>query len=469
VAASSPKLGTEPAESHPDAARRGSKPAIELPKQIGRYAVVKLIGQGAMGRVLLAHDPVLDRDVAVKLLRADLQIPPDVREGLVVRMRHEARAAARVSHPNLVTLHDMGEDDDLGLYLVFEYVGGPTLKQRLVEGRLTAKQAARLARELGGALTFAHDAGIVHRDVKPENVMLSPTGGKMADFGIARIPDSTLTHAGGLLGTPAYSAPETFRAGRFSPESDQFSLAATLYEAVYGRRAFPGDDAVAVASRIAHDAPEQLAVRMGLAPEVDVVFARALAKKPEDRYPSCDAFGRALAIELGAEGEPASLGVPRGRREPDVPAALPAPPTPPERKLGHVVLGAAVVAVSAALLVRTALRDVENPTPDLVEQALDAGASSAAPKPRPAPAPAPRAPRPQAADGRDTPETREPPVSREPSDAGAQGVEPPSTDDADAAATAPASSAAVHLGASAEPAGSAPPLEPPRRSADAGT
>jgi serine/threonine-protein kinase len=108
----------------------------------------------------------------------------------------------------------MGEDDDLGLYLVFEYIEGPTLKQRLEEGRLTPRQAARVAKEIGGALTFAHDRGVLHRDVKPENLILSPTGTKLTDFGIARVPDSTLTHAGGLLGTPAYSAPETFQLRR---------------------------------------------------------------------------------------------------------------------------------------------------------------------------------------------------------------------------------------------------------------
>ena len=237
-----------------------------LPAKIGRYEVVRLIGEGAMGRVLLAHDPVLGRDVAVKLLRDDLRIPSDVRQGLVVRMRHEAKAAARVAHPNLVTLHDMGEDDAHGLYLVFEFVEGPTLKQRLLEGPLAPHQAARLARELGAALTFAHRGGIVHRDIKPENVILASTGGKIADFGIARIPDSTLTHAGGLLGTPAYSAPETFRAGQFSPESDQFSLAATLYEAIAGKRAYPGDDAVAVASRIANEEPARFAAAAGPPP-----------------------------------------------------------------------------------------------------------------------------------------------------------------------------------------------------------
>src|SRR5262245_58902835 len=181
-----------PVSSSPTARAPSDPP---LPKSVGRYEVVRLLGEGAMGRVLLAHDPVLDRDVAVKHLRGDLKIPREVRQGLVKRMRHEARAAARVAHPNLVVLHDMGEDPTLGLYLVFEYVEGPTLKQRLADadasprGRLAPEEAARLARQVGAALTLAHDAGILHRDVKPENVILSKSGGKIADFGIARIPD----------------------------------------------------------------------------------------------------------------------------------------------------------------------------------------------------------------------------------------------------------------------------------------
>ncbi len=252
-----------------------------LPATVGRYEVVRLLGEGAMGRVLLAHDPVLDRNVAVKHLRGDLKIPREVRRGLLDRMEHEARASARVAHPNLVVLHDMGEDPGVGLYLVFEYVEGPTLKQRSL-GRPPAPRAgeARLARELGAALTTAHAAGILHRDVKPENVMLAKTGGKIADFGIARIPDSTLTHQGGLMGTPAYSAPETFRGGKFSPASDQFSLAASLYEALAGRRAFPGDDAVTVAARIASETPEPFAAAAGLPPAVDGVLARALDRPP---------------------------------------------------------------------------------------------------------------------------------------------------------------------------------------------
>jgi serine/threonine protein kinase len=271
-----------------------------LPRQIGRYQVSRELGKGAMGRVLLCHDPVLDRDVAVKHLRADLPVPAEQRAPLIERMRQEARASARVSHPNLVALHDMGEDARTGLFLVFEYVAGQTLKQRLNDGRLPPEQAARLSRELGSALQFAHEAGVVHRDIKPENVMLSPTGAKVADFGIARIPDSTLTQGGSILGTPAYSAPEAIRSGRFSAHSDQFSLAATLYEAISGQRAFPGDDAVAVATLITNDHPAPFAGGLGLALEVDLVLTRALSKNPKDRYSNCEEFGRTLAEALRA-------------------------------------------------------------------------------------------------------------------------------------------------------------------------
>lgn len=273
-------------------------PQEQLPEQIGRYRIVRLLGQGAMGRVLLAHDPVLDRDVAVKLLRNDLGIPPEQRQALIERMRQEARASARVGHPGIVALHDMGEDPELGLYLVFEYVEGQTLKDKLAHGALGPEAAAKVAREIGDALTTAHTAGVLHRDIKPENIILARTGAKIADFGIARVPDSTLTRDGGLLGTPAYSAPESISSGKFSPLSDQFSMAATMWEGISGRRAFPGDDAVSVASHISTDEPPGIAAVCGLDPHVDTVLARALSKNPKSRFPSCEDFGRALAEAL---------------------------------------------------------------------------------------------------------------------------------------------------------------------------
>lgn len=273
-------------------------PESRVPKTVGRYLIVRELGKGAMGRVLLAHDPVLERDVAIKHLRSDLPISPEQRQQLLERMRQEARASARVSHPNLVALHDMGETPDLGLYLVFEYVEGPNLKERLERGPLGAEGVAIIARQVGDGLKLLHDAGVIHRDIKPENVILSKSGAKLTDFGIARVPDSTLTGAGNVLGTPAYSAPEAIRSSRFSPRSDQFSLAATLYEALSGRRAFPGDDAVFVATQIANSEPPKIAHACGVALTVDHALSRALSKNPELRFDDCQQFGLTLAEAL---------------------------------------------------------------------------------------------------------------------------------------------------------------------------
>src|SRR6478609_888977 len=272
--------------------------ALEL-APIGRYQPVRLLGRGAMGRVLLAHDPVVDRRVAIKLLRDDLVIAPEQKDALIDRMRQEARASARVSHPNIVALYDMGEHPELGLYLVFEYAEGSTLEQRISRGPLGGEAGAKLARELGDALTTAHAAGVLHRDIKPQNIILTPTGAKIADFGIARVPDSTLTRDGGLLGTPAYSAPECITKGTFSPLSYQFSLAATLYEALSQRRAFPGEDAVSVATRITTDIPPNIAQLRGLDAHVDAILSRGLAKTPADRFPSARELGETLAEALG--------------------------------------------------------------------------------------------------------------------------------------------------------------------------
>ncbi|MCW5835220.1 MAG: serine/threonine protein kinase, partial [Labilithrix sp.] len=296
------------------------------PKSIGRYEVERLVGQGGMGRVWLARDTVLGRKVAIKVLRDDLALPPPVRDELVVRMGHEARAAAAVSHPNIVTLHDMGEDDDVGLFLVFEYVttrrdavevradGAAvegdedvvlSLRDRLKRGPLPFAEVAKLARELGSALTFAHEAGVIHRDVKPENILFSRSGFKIADFGIARIPDSTITRANTVLGTPAYTAPEALSKGEFGPASDQFSLAATLYEAATGGRAVAGEDAIATAGKVSSERPPPLHESIG--PEavvraLDVTLQRGLAKEPEARFATCAELGQEVArvIESGA-------------------------------------------------------------------------------------------------------------------------------------------------------------------------
>jgi serine/threonine-protein kinase len=323
---------------------------------IGRYHPVRLLGRGAMGRVLLAHDPVVDRDVAIKLLRDDLVIVPEQRDALIDRMRQEARASARVSHPNIVSLYDMGEDPELGLYLVFEYAEGLTLEQRIGKGPLGPEAGAKLARELGDALTTAHAAGVLHRDIKPQNIILTATGAKIADFGIARVPDSTLTRDGGLLGTPAYSAPECIAKGTFSPLSDQFSLAATLYEALSQRRAFPGEDAVSVATRITNEEPPGIAELCGLDAHVDAILLRGLAKPAGERFPSARELGESLAE---------ALSIPTRKMLPTLPdehhRRAPWQPKPENQKLRSAVGGAAVGALLgvAALQLSNMLREPE--------------------------------------------------------------------------------------------------------------
>ena len=321
-----------------------TKQPAETPQQVGRYRIVRLIGRGAMGQVLLAHDPVLDRTVAVKHLRADLNLTPEQFAALTRRMEQEARASARVSHPNLVALHDMGSDAGVGLFLVFEYVEGPTLKERLSQGPLGVGEAARMCRQLGEALSTAHAAQVLHRDVKPENVILAKTGAKVADFGIARLPDSTLTLPGGLLGTPAYSAPEAIDEGSFSPASDQFSMACTLFEAISGQRAFPGDEATHVAALVQTTEPAPIAPLFRLDARVDTVLARAFSKHPGSRFSSCEDFGRALADALEVNFRPTMT------TQPDLYHRALVIPRPRRRGVYWVGAGSVALLLAGALL-----------------------------------------------------------------------------------------------------------------------
>jgi serine/threonine-protein kinase len=262
-----------------------------LPACIGRYEVELLLGEGGTGRVLLARDPILRRQVAIKVLRSDLDLSIEERQKLADLLRQEAGAASTLSHPAAVAIHDMGEDENVGPYVVFELVRGATLRERLHEGPLAPPEVAQIARSLGSVLTDAHTAGLLHRGVRPENILLTATGPKLTDFGISPTDERT----------PAYSAPEVLSTGSFTAETDQFSLAATLYEALTGRRAFAGDDSTAVAAKVAsgiHSPPRTVLPALRGFLRLDMVFVRAFAKNPKKRFPTCDAFASALAAEL---------------------------------------------------------------------------------------------------------------------------------------------------------------------------
>jgi serine/threonine-protein kinase len=278
----------------------------DIPKKVGRYVVDRLAGAGAMGFVYLGRDPELERPVAIKTLR-DLGMDRASLDTFLERFKNEARAAARLHHPSIVQVYDVGEDPEVGPFLVFEYVRGATLKEVLrSRGPLPPEALLALADQISEALDIAHAEGIVHRDVKPDNLLTSEAGRvKLADFGVARVPNAALTREGQFLGTPCYAAPETLTDGTYGPKSDLFSFAAVLYEAASGLRAFPGDDAVAVAHKVINDEPPPPShvARGSRVPEtVDAVLSRALSKDPEERHGSASELAADLRRAYEAAG-----------------------------------------------------------------------------------------------------------------------------------------------------------------------
>jgi serine/threonine protein kinase len=277
-------------------------PMDDTPQQIGRYRIERKLGAGSMGNVYLAHDGDLDRPVAIKTVR-DLGLDEHTRELFLQRFKNEARAAARLHHPNIVQIFDVGDDPTVGPYLVFEYVDGKTLKDRLRAGPLSPQETVDVAAQMAGALDTAHIAGVIHRDLKPENLLLTESGQvKLADFGIARVPNATLTREGQFLGTPCYSAPETLRRGEYSVKSDLFSFAAVVYEMVTGERAFPGIEAMEVAQTVLNDEPlppSEANRGAGVPSRVDQAILRGLRKDPDERYPDARSLLAALRHAYG--------------------------------------------------------------------------------------------------------------------------------------------------------------------------
>ncbi|MEO6772948.1 MAG: serine/threonine-protein kinase [Kofleriaceae bacterium] len=230
-------------------ARAEAPPGLSLSgeegrKAIGRYEVIKTIGKGAMGVVYKARDPLLDRVVAVKTIMSPQQQGRRVKAAFLERFQREAKAAAKMSHPAIVTIFDVGVDEDSGApFMVLEYLPGESLADRLDRVRLPLARCVQIGLDLSSALSFAHRQRIVHRDVKPANVLhAGDNRWKLADFGIARLPDSDLTQVGIFMGTPGYSPPEAIREGRYTPQADVFAWGAVMYELMSGRIPYEGPD-----------------------------------------------------------------------------------------------------------------------------------------------------------------------------------------------------------------------------------
>jgi serine/threonine protein kinase len=273
------------------------------PPRLGRYEILRVLGKGAMAVVYEARDPQLERNIAIKTLRQDSLDDPEV----VKRFVREARAVATLSHPNIASVYDVGVEGDIA-YLVMELVRGDSL-QRYVHSNepLPAPAAVRIIGELLDALSYAHARGIVHRDVKPANVLLDDAGHvKLADFGVARVEGpSNKTMVGLVLGTPRFMAPEQLTGGAVGPQTDLFAVGVILYRLLTGRDPFEGATMTELMYRIVTlDPPAPSSYRdAGVPKAFDVVLRRALAKDVARRYPSAEAFARDLRQALGADGE----------------------------------------------------------------------------------------------------------------------------------------------------------------------
>jgi len=325
----------------------------------GRYELVELIGRGGMSSVWKAHDRLLDRTVAIKILHEQYTQDGEY----VERFRREARAVAQLSHPNIVTVIDRGEDEGRQ-FIVFEYVEGENLKE-LVErtGPLPVRDALLLALQMARALGFAHERGLIHRDVKPQNVLLNDDGqAKMTDFGIARSLDvEGVTITGTVLGTSEYIAPEQARGQRVDALTDVYSLGVVLYELLTGGVPFHGENFVTIALRHVNEPPPSvLHRRPDCPPRVAMLVEQAMAKRPDDRFHSMGELVAELESCL-AELDPVSeeatmiarrpLAQPRQRRQPRA----------QRRRIGvlwPVAAAVVIVAVAAlAALGALALRD----------------------------------------------------------------------------------------------------------------
>ncbi|WP_345105996.1 serine/threonine-protein kinase [Streptomyces drozdowiczii] len=326
----------------------------------GRYRLGDVLGRGGMGKVWRAHDEVLHRTVAVKELTAGLYVAESDRIVLHQRTQKEARAAARITHPGVVTVHDVVEYDNRP-WIVMQYVDGPSLADRAKEsgGEIDAREAARIGLHVLGALRAAHGAGVLHRDVKPGNVLLARDGRVLlTDFGIAAIEgDSTITRTGELVGSIDYLAPERVRGGDPGPASDLWSLGATLYTAVEGRSPFRRTSPISTMQAVVTEEPPPPARAGALAP----VITALLRKEPEDRPTAAETERMLLEAMEGRTPRAAQAYVPTQQVSEDMlrggtavlpqpgPAVLPRPVPAPAPRRSRWRTAVLVIALAALL------------------------------------------------------------------------------------------------------------------------
>ncbi len=358
----------------PGAETRNRAPGDKSPLKLGRYEVVRELGKGAMGVVYLAKDPLIGRLVALKTIRAIAHADDDETKEFQQRFIREAQAAGILNHPSIVTVHDIGQDDTSNVsFIAMEYVEGQNLKEVLSQGRnLTFEQSADIVAQVAEALDFAHAKGIVHRDVKPANIILvDGIRAKITDFGIAKIASgaANLTTTGQFLGTPNYMAPEQVKGAPVDGRTDIFALGICLYECLTRRKPFGGDSLTSISYKIVHEPFPPLHDVNPQIPELfEEVVAHCLAKDPAKRYQR--ARDLALALRAVARGDRPTRPEPmlaeetmvtRERPQPTVEVPFPeATPVP----AGTVAVAAPIVAAASAAA--AAAPTVEKPKPAAV-------------------------------------------------------------------------------------------------------
>jgi serine/threonine-protein kinase len=273
---------------------------MSIPEKIGRYEILEELGQGAMGTVYRAKDPAMDRIVAVKTIRAVALNGP---QGAEYRERfyREVRAVGKLTHPGIVSVFDVGEQDD-SPYLVMEYISGQTLADMArVAQRFSLRRVADIGQQLAEALAYAHQNGVVHRDIKPANILITSREAygverpKIMDFGVAKFGGAQITTTGQMLGTPAFMPPEQFTGSRIDGRSDLFSLGVILYWLTSGEQAFPGESMTAVSYKVVHTEPVPPGkLNPAIPAALDHIIMRCLAKEPAARYQTGTEIARDL-------------------------------------------------------------------------------------------------------------------------------------------------------------------------------
>jgi len=272
----------------------------EKPK-FGRFEVQKELGKGAMGVVYLGKDPKIGREVAIKTMALAQEFEPEELADVKERFFREAETAGRLSHPNIVTIYDTGEEHDY-CYIAMELLrGGDLVPYTKPDNLLPVDRVVSIAARVADALGYAHRQGVVHRDIKPANMMyqLESDSLKVTDFGIARLTDSSKTKTGMVLGTPSYMSPEQLAGKKIEGRSDLFSLGVSLYQLLCGRLPFEGESMAQLMFKIASEPPTDIrTINPALAPSLVAFLARALAKNPDERFQTGEEFGGALRATL---------------------------------------------------------------------------------------------------------------------------------------------------------------------------